>query len=299
MKRYVFSLLVVMIRCAAVAQEVPPAVLAFELAEYQSKRSEGVNRMKELAKTQLAAVQQSQMNEGKLAEANAINKAISSLPILSKEAAVPPDGLPLAAVLVLKEHAAKVFAGISGLNALFIPRLEKVKVELLKMGDLNGANATDAKVKELREEIERLTPGKTGANGKAEMADSFTVETLIDGGTELHITKEGLYWMVPGKEAKPGLHEGAKEATYINGSRWKPEWRVKGDRGPDTSDVFPIKTSAPKLMAETVQVSEKRFGKNESRTPIATSIKDDHFIVTIRDPEGGARWYKIRIKTLP
>ena len=161
------------------------------------------------------------------------------------------------------------------------------------------ANAADAKVKELRDEVQLLTPSKAGTNGKAEVADSFTVEALIDGNTELHITKDGIYWMVPGGEAKPGLHEGSKEATYVNGSRWKPLWRVKGDRGPDTSDIFPIKSTSPKLVAETVLVSEKRFGKNETRTPVASSIKEDHFVVTIRDPEGGSRWYKIRIKSVP
>ena len=104
---------------------------------------------------------------------------------------------------------------------------------------------------------------------------------------------------MPGGEAKPGLHEGSKEATYVNGKRWKPVWRVEGTRGPDTCEVFPIKTTSPKLVAETLLVSKERFGKNEQRTPIQTSIKDDHFVVTIRDPEGGSRWYKIRIKSVP
>jgi len=52
-------------------------------------------------------------------------------------------------------------------------------------------------------------------------------------------------------------------------------------------------------MAETVNVSRERFGRNETRTPVLTSIKDDHFVVTIRDPEGGSRWYKLRIKSVP
>lgn len=279
------------------ASNVLPASLAFELAEYTAKRSEGVKKLAEIAKNELLAIQQQAMKAGNLEATNAITLAVAQLPITSHEKATPPEGVPPAAVKAMKDHATKVFAGISGLNAQFIPRIEKVKSELLKSGDIAGANAAASKAQELKDEVEKLAPTKTAAGGKAE--ESFTVEALIDGGSELHITKEGLYWMVPGTEAKPGLHEGSNEATYVNGSRWKPKWRVKGDRGPDTSDVYLIKTTSPKLVAETVKVSRERFGKNESRTPVATSIKDDHFVVTIRDPEGGSRWYKLRIKSVP
>ncbi|MDB6005334.1 MAG: y domain 1 [Prosthecobacter sp.] len=303
MKRFaplpVFLLLVTFAVSQPADKGVLPASVAFELAEYGAKRTEGLNKLKELAKTQLQVVLKDQMSEGKLEAANAINKAVAALPITSPENATPPAGLPSAAVLVLKDHASKVFAGISGLNNQFIPRLDKVKVELLKSGDLPGANAADAKIRELREEAEKLMPPKLPAGAKQETVESFTVEALIDGGSELHVTKEGVYWMVPGGEAKPGLHDGANEPTYVSGSRWKPKWRVKGTRGPDTSDVYLMKTSSPKLIAETVLVSRERFGKNENRTPVATSVKEDHFVVTISDPEGGSRWYKIRIKSVP
>ena len=281
------------------AKEIIPASLALELVEYEAKRKEGVGRLADEATTQLGVVLKTQMSEGKLEAANAINKAIASLPITTHEKANLPDGLPAAAVSVLKEHAQKTFAGIHGLNQLYIPKLEKVKVELLKSGDLAGANLTEAKIRGLREEAETLVPVKIPSGKQEEIADSFTVEALIDGGTQLHVTKEGIYWMVPGGEAKPGLHEGSKEATYVNGSRWKPVWRLAGTRGPDTCEVYPIKTTSPKLVAETVLVSKERFGRNEQRTPIQTSVKDDHLVVTIRDPEGGSRWYKIRIKSVP
>lgn len=303
MKRVLFLLSLFVSACSAwcqtVGKEASPAQLAFELAEYNAKRAEGTTRLAEAAKTQLSQAQQEQMKAGNLEAANAIAKAIESLPITSPEAVIPPDGLPSSAVGVLKDHVSKVFAGITGLNKLFIPRFEKVKTDLLKSGDLAGANAAAVKAQELTDESAKLSPGKAGSGGKQEAVESFTVEALIDGGSELHVTKEGIYWMVPGGEAKPGLHQGSNEATYVNGTRWKPQWRIKGDRGPDTSEVYPIKTTSPKLASETVQVSKERFGKNENRTPVVTSIKDDHFVVTIRDPEGGSRWYKLRIKAIP
>lgn len=208
--------------------------------------------------------------------------------------------MPPEAALVWKDHTRKVFAGITGLNNQFIPRLEKVKVDLLKAGDLPGANAADKRIKDMTAETERLQlPKEPAPGGKAEAMTSFTVEALIDGGSELHVTKEGIQWVVPGGEAKPGLHVGNNEPTYVNGARWKPKWKVAGERGPDASEVYPIKTNAPKLMVETVLVSKERFGKHDDRTPVASSVKDGHFIVTIRDPEGGSRWYKVRIRTMP
>jgi hypothetical protein len=280
-------------------KEVLPAALTLEVAEYNAKRTEGLGRLKDQAKTQLEGVLKDQMQAGKLDEANAINKLIATLPVTSPEKAIPPEKLPSAAVLVLKDHTSKAFAGISGLNEQFIPRLDKVKVDLLKLGDLAGANATEAKIRELREEADLLKPTKKTPGKEDEVVAEFTVEALIDGGSQLHVTKDGIYWMVPGGEAKPGKHEGANEGTYVNGSRWKPNWRLEGDRGPDTSDVYPIKTTAPKVTVETVNVSKTRFGRNENRTPVISSVKDDHFVVTIRDPEGGSRWYKLRIKMQP
>ena len=308
MKPFFLPCAILLLSCMAAAQPaatpepaakvVLPAALALEIAEYNAKRTEGLGRLKSQAKTQLEEVLKDQMQAGNLEEANAINKLIAALPVTSPDKADPPEKLPSAAVLVLKDHVSKAFAGICGLNQQFIPRLDKVKVDLLKLGDLAGANATEAKLRELREEAELLLPKKAPGD-RNEPVSEFTVEALIDGGSQLHVTPDGIYWMVPGGEAKPGKHEGANEGTYVNGSRWKPNWRLDGDRGPDTSDVYPIKTTAPKVTVETVNVSKKRFGKNETRTPVVSSVKDDHFVVTIRDPEGGSRWYKLRIKSLP
>jgi len=126
-------------------KELPPAVLSFELAEYTAKRNDGVKRLGEAAKAELLAIQQQQMKEGNLEATNAITKAIALLPITSPEKAIPPDGIPPAAVKTMKDHTMKVFAGITGLNAQFIPRLDKVKSDLLKSGDIAGANAAAAK----------------------------------------------------------------------------------------------------------------------------------------------------------
>src|SRR5579863_314147 len=45
-------------------------------------------------------------------------------------------------------------------------------------------------------------------------ADTVTVLTYIDGPSELHVTKEGMYWF-NGSNAKPGRHEGHNYATYV------------------------------------------------------------------------------------
>lgn len=66
-------------------QAILPASLAFEMTDYGTKRTEGLNKLKELAKTQLEVVLKDQMSGGKLEAANAINNAIAALPITSPE----------------------------------------------------------------------------------------------------------------------------------------------------------------------------------------------------------------------
>lgn len=291
----------------AVAPKSPalPAPLAAEVGEYTTKRTEGLTRLTQMARTQVEAARQEQMKAGNLDAANATTQALASLSTSSPEqSVVPPANTPVPVVSILKDHATKVAAGIVGLNRLFIPRFEKVKVELLKAGDLAGANAADAKVKALQAEFEKLSPPKappaTSGDKSEAPATSFTVEALIDGSSELHVTREGILWMVVGAAAKPGLHGGGNEGTYVNGTRWKPKWALKGDRGPDSSDVFPLKTTAPRLVSETLQVTKERFGKPlNGVTPVVTKVKDDHFVVTIPDPEMGSRWYKLRITAVP
>lgn len=282
----------------ATGQQPMPS-LSMEMEEYAARRSDGISRLGQSARAELLVLQQQEMQSGNLETTNAIAEAIKSLPVVSKEAATPREGLPPAAAKAWKEHANKVFAGISGLNIQYIPRLEKVKSALLKAGDLAGANEAAAKIQELKDEAASLAPQPIAAREVPEIEESFTVEALIDGNSELHVTKDGIYWMVPGGEAKPGLHENADEPTYVDGRRWKPKWRVSGERGPDTSEEYPIQTTSPKLMVETLNVSKERSGKNENRTPVATSVRDDHFVIKIGDPEGGSRWYKLRIKSVP
>lgn len=297
-QRLLFIVWLLLLHIPASGQQ-PTPTLSSELEAYTAKRTDGISRLTESAKLELQALQQQEMKAGNLDGTNAILAAIQQLPVTSKEKATPPAGLSPGATKVWNEHASKVFAGISGLNAQFLPRLEKVKSDLLKAGDVAGANEAAAKIQELQEEAAQLAPRPISSRDEPETEETITVEALIDGNTELHVTKEGIYWMVPGGDAKPGLHEDADEPTYVNGRRWKPEWRVPGERGPDSSEEYPIKTASPKLTVETLNVSRERSGKNENRTPVATMVKDDHFVIKISDPEGGSRWYKLRINSIP
>ena len=272
--------------------------------EYSAKRTAGLNGLNENARLQLEAVKKAQMATGNLAGANATNTAVAGLATTAGNPAVAPDttaeGLPPQAGSILADHSAKVCAGVVGLDKLYIPKYEALKVALLQSGNLDAANAAAAKATQLNEEITTLTPlaaakSKPGKNATPEK--TLTVEGYVDGNTELHITKEGIFWAVVGGESKVGMNDGAKEASFVNGSRWKPKWRTPGDHGPDMSDVFPIATQSPDLIAETASVSRERFGKDSPRTPISTSVTGDHFVISIKDPENGAMWYKIRIKS--
>jgi hypothetical protein len=53
---------------------------------------------------------------------------------------------------------------------------------------------------------------------------AIVIEALIDGQSELRVTKDSLYWIHTGASAKPGRHEKANEPTYVNGKPWMPVW---------------------------------------------------------------------------
>ncbi|GEM_PF-712219 len=307
MKRSSVFLCLLLLPTWGLSQQVE--TLAAVTAEYDAKRAAGLKRLNDEAKAQLEAVKKAQMTIGNLDGANAAQAAISTVPMTSTNPAAAPDttaeGLPAEAGAVLADHSTKVCAGIIGLNKLYIPRFETLKGTLLQAGDLAGANAAVAKAKMLTDEMALLTPlasvksTKKAGTEKVAAETSFTIEGLIDGNTELHVTKEGIYWVVLGGEAKVGTINGGNESTYVNGTRWKPKWRTQGARGPDASDVYPLPNPALNLLAQQVSVSKERFGKDGTRTPISTAVKGDHFVITFKDPEGGGMWYKVRVKSLP
>ncbi len=289
---FVFAGCLGLARFIASAQNAP-GTLESEMRDYELKRRAGLTRLSEVASAQLGAAQRVEMAAGRLDSANALAVVVKGLPITTSE---EPDtkGLPAAATPILRDHIRAVSAGIRGLNDVFVPRLEAVKNTLLKTGDLTGANAVEAKLKQMKEESELHAP-KLGAPTRD---SEFTVQAYVDGNTELHVTKDGLYWVIKGGEAKVGMNEGSTESCYVNGTRWRPQWRTKSDRGPDTSEVYPFKIKSLALTAEAVSVSKERTGKHEKRTAIKAELMSDHFVITIPDPEGGARWYKLKLKCI-
>lgn len=274
-------------------------------AEYTAKRSGGLLRLNEATKQQLEAAKKAQMSAGNLAGANSTNAIITALPTITANPAVKPNttasDLPPEAGRILAEHSTKVCTGVVGLNKLYVPKFEDLKTTLLKSGDLDNANAAAARAKQLTEEIDALTPmmaGKDKPVGKDETEDKpITIEGYVDGNTELHITKEGIYWSVLGGEAKVGMNDDAKDPCYVNGSRWKPKWRTQGTRGPDMCDLYPFPLKSLDLVVDSVSTTHERYGKVQVRTATTGGMKGDHYVVNIPDPEGGAAWYKIRLKS--
>jgi hypothetical protein len=118
------------------------------------------------------------------------------------------------------------------------------------------------------------------------------ITALIDAITELHVSKDGIYW-VNGEGAKPGLWEPNNFPTLVNGQRWYPHWHKPAKRrGYDRCDAFQMAIPSLDLDLELIAVGEKPDGKEiEPRSPITLSHDNGELIVTIPDPEWGARWY--------
>ncbi len=130
------------------------------------------------------------------------------------------------------------------------------------------------------------------ANG----APRTVVEALIDGPSELRVTRAGIYWKNIAN-AKPGRHEGRNEPTYVDDQPWKPRWKdASKDRGADTSDVRSIALDPDKLQFELFAVGSTHGGTGiEKRRAITVKKVGDELSVLIPDPEGGSKWYRFAL----
>ena len=131
-------------------------------------------------------------------------------------------------------------------------------------------------------------------------ADLFTnaviIEALIDGPSELRVKNGAIYW-INGDNAKPGLHAGAHEATYINGQAWHPVWRNKQSRGADKSSSHEVNLDPKRVEFELLAVGGTRGATGiEKRDPIQVNPAGDELSIVIPDSQSGARWYKFALK---
>jgi len=291
-----FAMVIVTSAAAFAADNAADGVMK----EYSAARAAGLARLDVPFVQRLEALKRKHVQGADLGGATAIDQAVKSLTSGAAGADVPIDkALPADAAAILRERAADSQRGLMKLNQIYAGKMQATKAAALKSGDLAGANAASTRLVELSEELKVLTPGRP-ADPSAQAKDETTVEAYIDGNTELHVSKQGLFWKVVGGESKPGRNDDKNFPCYVDSRKWQPEWKNKStDRGPDTSEVYPLSTAFPNLTAEKVSVSEERFGRNEPKhTGITYASQGGDFVVTIPDPEAGAYWYKIKIKAV-
>jgi hypothetical protein len=125
--------------------------------------------------------------------------------------------------------------------------------------------------------------------------ERLQVEAYIDGAAELHLGKEGFYW-VEGDSAKPGRHGGRNEPTYVNGEKWLPVWGKPGEGGPDRSQPYPFKFASPCYDLEIPSIStEQGVPGRDVRDPVTVRCLKDEQVLFIPDTQEGARWYTLRL----
>jgi hypothetical protein len=122
------------------------------------------------------------------------------------------------------------------------------------------------------------------------------VEALIDGDSELHLSRKGFFW-VSGRAAKPGKHGGRDEPTYINDKKWLPVWGKPGeDQGPDRSQTYPFPLGRLGFDVEIANISQSRGGPGgEPRDPVSVRCRIDEQVIFIPDTQEGSRWYTLRL----
>lgn len=142
-----------------------------------------------------------------------------------------------------------------------------------------------------------LAVGQNAGPAKPPSPKEITIEALVDGPSVLHLSPAGIYW-TNGGNAKPGRHDAHNYPTYVNGRAWTPKWGKEGDdRGVDQSDTYPMQIGSTEYEMEVVSISDRRgIAKKDRRTAPSATRQNGEFLVTISDPEVGAKWYKLRLK---
>lgn len=123
--------------------------------------------------------------------------------------------------------------------------------------------------------------------------EEVIVKALVDGPSEFIVTTNGFQWK-NGMNAKPGKHEGRNEPTYIHATSWYPVWGAgSGERGTDTSDVFPWPVKSSRFDFELLAIGDTPNATTvEPRTsPTISYGVDGSMIISIPDPESGSKWY--------
>lgn len=130
---------------------------------------------------------------------------------------------------------------------------------------------------------------------------TFVIESVIDGPSELRVKKDGIYW-INGGNAKPGRHEGQEMPTYVNGKSWRPNWKEsRKDRGVDRSATKSVEGIDPsKIEFKLVMVGLTRDGVGiEKRDEVRTAKAGDEFSIVIPDSQTGSRWYRFELVQRP
>lgn len=126
---------------------------------------------------------------------------------------------------------------------------------------------------------------------------TFVIEALIDGPSELRVKKDGIYW-VNGPNANPGRHNGQEFPTFVDGKPWRPNWKEsRGDRGNDKSATRSVDGIDPtKIAFKLVMVSFKRDGTGiEKRDAIKAALAGEEYSIEIPDLQSGSRWYRFEL----
>jgi len=130
--------------------------------------------------------------------------------------------------------------------------------------------------------------------------DEFVVEAWIDGESELHITRSGIYWRENGA-VKPGLQDGLNAPTYVNGKAWMPKWKnPKTNNGNDQSDLLRLPLGKLGFDLQVLAVTRERNADGiDPRDPVTIHSAAAEQIVSIPDTQSGARWYRIKLYRKP
>ncbi len=199
-------------------------------------------------------------------------------------------------------YAEAVMAGDECVNQLakewkIVPDLEKAAPEA-KLPNL----PTPEPHASLTPQDDSLKNSKIGTSsipngGLSAGVNSIIIEAFIDGDSELHLKEDGIYWVQAASPSKPGKWHGHHEPTFVDGKAWQPVWgKPNVETGKDRSEGFAIPLKGLGFKLKLLAVADQRGVEQiDQRTPVELSEESGEQIITIPDPETGAKWYTFKL----
>jgi len=149
------------------------------------------------------------------------------------------------------------------------------------------------------EYLREAYPAAAAARAREEtLVADVTIEALVAGRVELHVSSEGIRWRIPTTVGGLDASVGPEQPTYVNGFAWTPEWPPSEDSAISLqSDLFRVRLRCPTgLVVQLLAAGVERGGDEvDPQCTASGEPMGEEFVVTLDVQNSEPRWVTFRV----